>query len=119
MSQHPTVKLRLGNETVHIDVKLAPLVRLLNDQKFLTVESCQEYWPGLAFIEFAFTGDAEEFLDVAQRNYRVELETFNEAADDERLSRRVRLLVVFPTADIPRLVKAFKKRQGIREEAEE
>jgi hypothetical protein len=41
-----------------------------------TCQCCQEKWPGLAFIEFPGTFEVVEFLAVAQRDYKVQLETF-------------------------------------------
>jgi hypothetical protein len=72
----------------------------------VTLQSCQEGWPGLAYIEFANTEDVEEFLNKAQRHYRIEVENWDEGEDDT-LSIRVRLLVIFSTADIPHLIQAF------------
>jgi len=47
-----------------------------------------------------------EFLNVAQREYKVELETWDEGAGGVH-AIQVRLLVFFPTKDIPHLVKTF------------
>jgi hypothetical protein len=103
---HKTVDVKIGAHTVPIDEVIAPLIALLNRRRMVTLQSCQEGWPGLAYIEFASTDDVEEFLNVAQRHYRVEAETWDEGEDDT-LSIRVRLLVIFPKADIPMLIKAF------------
>src|SRR6516162_2405054 len=104
---HKTVDVKLRQHgTVPIDEEIAPLIASLNRRRMLTLQSCQEGWPGLAYIEFASSFDVEEFLDVAQRHYRVEVETWDEGEDD-KLSIRVRLLVIFPTADIPQLIQAF------------
>jgi hypothetical protein len=48
------------------------------------------------------------FLDVAQRDYKVEIETWDEGQDGEH-SIAVRLLVFFPTRDIPYLLKQFRR----------
>ena len=107
---HKTVDVRLGRlGTVPIDEEIAPLIASLNRRRMHTLQSCQEGWPGLAYIEFASSFDVEEFLNAAQRHYRVEVETWDEGEDDE-LSIRVRLLVIFPTADIPMLTEAFSRR---------
>jgi len=103
---HPTVRVQVGRVKADIDELLAPLVKLLWQRGLVTYQSCQERYPGLAEIEFAGTDDVEEFLEEAQRLYRVEVETCDEGAGGE-LAVRVRLLVLFPTADIPRLVRAF------------
>jgi hypothetical protein len=104
---HPTVLVSRGE--VEIDEKLAPLIRLLWARGINTNECCQEDRPGTAYIEFPGTGDVEKFLNVAQKRYRVELQNWNEGVGGE-LSIRVRLLVYFPTRDIPRLVKVFTRR---------
>jgi hypothetical protein len=111
--KHPTVKVKCpwrDGEPVPIDVKLAPLIRLLWACNILTYQCCQEQHPGLACIEFPGTLEVCEFLDVAQRNYKAELETWDEG-EEGRLSIVVRLLVFFPTKDIPWLVEAFEKHK--------
>jgi hypothetical protein len=111
---HDTVKVHcswLGGCDIDIDVKLAPLIRRLWDLAIETNESCQEARPGEACIEFPGTSDVEDFLSVAPRNYKVDLETLDAIKDGKR-HIRVRLLVYFPTKDIPRLVKAFAAVEG-------
>jgi hypothetical protein len=65
--KHKTVKVSRGE--VDIDVKLAPLIRLLWARGIETYECCQECRPGEACIEFPGTADVVEFLYVAQREY--------------------------------------------------
>src|SRR5262245_32284945 len=101
---HKTVKVSRGE--VDIDEKLAPLIPLLWKAGIETNQCCQEERPGLACIEFPGSAEVEEFLFVAQRRYKVEVETWNEG-DNGELSIGVRLLVLFPAKDIPQLVKAF------------
>ncbi len=114
--QHETVPVKppaalagyLGRKPLPIDAKLAPLVRLLWARGILTEQCCEERWPGLAWIVFPSTSEASEFLYVAQRDYRVDVDTWNEG--EERDGGRVpcvQLYVAFPTAEIPRLVEAF------------
>jgi hypothetical protein len=97
----------LGRRPIDIDAKLAPLIRLLWSRDILTMQSCQEYKPGLAMIEFPGTVEVMEFLEVAQSDYRVELETWDESEEDGQYAIIVSLHVLFPTKDIPRLVEAF------------
>jgi hypothetical protein len=104
--KHPTVKVSRGE--VDIDVKLAPLIRLLWAHGLDTCQCCQEERPGLACIEFPGTAEVCEFLFVAQRPYKVELETWDEGEGGEQCIV-VRLLVFFPAKDIPTLVRAFTK----------
>ena len=101
---HKTVTVSRGE--VEIDEMLAPLIRLVWAAGIQTSQCCQEERPGEAYIEFPGTGEVEEFLDVAQKNYLVELERWDEGARGVH-SYRVRLLVFFPVKDIPRLIKAF------------
>ena len=111
---HDTVKVNcpwLGGCDIDIDVKLAPLIRRLWDLTIQTNECCQEARPGEACIEFPGTSDVEDFLTVAPRNYQVGLETSDGIKDGKR-HIRVRLLVSFPTKDIPRLVKVFAAVEG-------
>src|SRR4051812_28387709 len=99
---HQTVRVSVrGFLTADIDVKLAPLVKLLWKAKVSTCECCQEYYPGLASIEFPGTSEATRFLDVAQRNYKVELESVDEAFcyEDGRQAVCFRLLVLFPVLE--------------------
>ena len=93
---------------IDIDEQLAPLIRLLWKHGVDTCQCCHEYRPGEACIEFPGTKDVCQFLYVAQREFKVELETWDERENGQH-SIVVRLLVFFPTNDIPRLVKAFKK----------
>ena len=76
---HPTkwVKHPLDGP-IEIDVRLAPLIRLLWQRGIETNECCQEFNPGLACIEFPGTTEAMEFLEVAQEDYRVEVEKWDE-----------------------------------------
>jgi hypothetical protein len=112
-TRHKTIDVKIGGHTIPIDEDIAPLIALLNRRRMVTLQSCQEGWPGLAYIEFDSTDDVEEFLNVAQRHYRVEVETWDEGEDDQ-LSIRVRLIVIFPTADIPLLTEAFSRRSKRR-----
>ena len=107
MSKHKTVKVKYGDEVLNIDAKLAPLLPLLWDEDIETCQCCEEYRPGEACIEFPSTGEVMEFLDIAQRPYKVELETWDDGAEGMH-AIQVRLLVFFPTQDIPQLVKAFQ-----------
>ncbi|HKI38191.1 MAG TPA: hypothetical protein VKA46_40430 [Gemmataceae bacterium] len=104
--KHKTVKVKLGDEEIDIDAKLAPLITLLWAEDIETCQCCEEYRPGEACIEFPSTGEVMEFLNVAQREYKVELETWDEGAGGVH-AIQVRLLVFFPTKDIPHLVKTF------------
>jgi hypothetical protein len=116
VSSHPhdTAKVHcpwLGGCEVDIDVQLAPLIRRLWDLTIETNECCEEARPGEACIEFPGTSDVENFLAVAPRSYQVNLETSDGIKDGKR-HIRVRLLVYFPTRDIPRLVKVFAAAAG-------
>ncbi len=103
---HPTVKVSRGE--IEIDVKLAPLIPLLWARGLETNQCCQAYRPGEACVEFRSEFDVMEFLNVTGgRRCKVETETWDEGENGEH-SFVVRLLVFFPTRDIPRLVKAFK-----------
>src|SRR4051812_28525653 len=57
-------------EALDIDVLLAPLIRELWRLEIETEQCCQEEWPGLASIVFPGTGEATDFLWVAQENYK-------------------------------------------------
>ena len=113
MANHKTVKLKLGRRTVDIDEKLAPLILQLWDLDIVTEQCCQERYPGLAQIAFPSTFEAACFLNVAQRNYWVDVETWDEGDFDEHSEHafRVNLFVLFPTADILRLTETFKNYQ--------
>lgn len=107
MSKHRTKKVKLGSESFDIDAKLAPLVPLLWKCGIETDQCCEEEHPGLASIDFPSTADVERFLAVAQRPYKVELQTADHGEDGEH-DVRVRLIVFFPAREVPDLVKAFK-----------
>src|SRR5262249_36209620 len=105
--KHKTVKVKFEGRTLDIDVKLAPLLPLLWAEDIETCQCCEEYRPGEACIEFPSTGEVVEFLDIVQRPYKVELETWDDGAEGVH-AIQVRLFVFFPTQDIPQLVEAFK-----------
>jgi len=116
MSNHKTVKLKppsdlaplLGHRAIDIDAKLGPLIRLLWAAGLPTEFSCEEYWPGLAWIAFYGTQEVEAFLGIAQRDYKVEGKSWDATGRSRRGPFfRVQLSVSFPAADIPYLVKAF------------
>jgi len=92
---------------VEVDALLAPLVRLLWRRNVETLGCCREHAPGLASIEFPGTLEVEEFLEVAQEDYQVEVEKWDEG-EGGRHGFCVRLLVLFPTADVPKLVARFE-----------
>jgi hypothetical protein len=110
--KHPAVKIRCPfmRGRIEIDKLLAPLMPLIWARGMETLQCCQESRRGLAEIEFENAPDVEEFLDVAQRLYKVEAETWEEPRIDEsgKQHYRVRILVRFPTKDIPQLVKSFE-----------
>jgi hypothetical protein len=104
---HETVKVKVGKWKADIDVLLAPLIEAIWKIGIYTYQCCQESHAGLAEIEFPGTAEVEQFLQIAQRYYIVHVETRDEG-DDDRVSIGVRLLVLFPTLDIPYLVERFK-----------
>jgi hypothetical protein len=108
--QHKTITLQWHGQPLDIDEQLAQLMPLLWERDIETNRCCQERYPGLAWIEFHSTDDVMEFLEVAQREYKVEVETWDEG-EDGRLAIMVSLVVLFPTADIPRLVEAFEQAE--------
>jgi hypothetical protein len=73
-----------------------------------TVQCCQDERPGTACIEFAGSGDLEMFLNIAQRDYKAEVEQWDEGGDG-RCSFRIRLLVFFPIGDVACLLQAFNE----------
>ena len=87
---------------------LPPLMSLLRKAGIETVQCSEEERPGAACIEFAGSGDVEMFLNIARREYKVEVEQWDEGGDG-RCSFRVRFLVFFPIIDIPCLVQAFEE----------
>ena len=112
---HETVKVEgcpftEEGEALDIDVLLAPLIRELWRLEIETEQCCQEEWPGLASIVFPGTGEAADFLWVAQENYKAELETWDDGEDGEHCIQ-LNLRVNFPTADIPRLVQLFARAE--------
>lgn len=116
MSGHKTVKVSRGE--VDIDEKLAPLIRLLWQFGIHTCQCCQEYRPGEACIEFPTPWEVTAFLNIVGREYKVETEIWDEGEDGQH-SFVVRLLVFFPTKDIPRSVKAFRAYAAEKRRREE
>jgi hypothetical protein len=115
---HRTTKVKHpSGKNVDVDELLAPLISLLWVRGLTTYSFCQEEKPGLACIEFAGSSDVEEFLAVAQQDFHVQIETWDEG-EWPRHAIRIRLLVLFPTLAIPALTEQFKtatpkrKRKG-------
>jgi hypothetical protein len=50
--------------TAEVDEELAPLILALWKRNIHTRNSCQENFPGIAWIEFPTTFDAKDFLDL-------------------------------------------------------
>jgi len=115
--RHPTVKVRSPWGRLNIDEKLAPLLCLLWRAGLQTNQCCQEVRPGLAEIEFAGSADAENFLYLAQRPYVPKLEIWDEHEEGDKLRflPRIRLLVRFPSADIPALIQEITARIASQE----
>jgi hypothetical protein len=93
---------------IPVDIELAPLMPLIWAYGINAKLCCQERFPGIAEIDFPCAYEVSEFLTVAQREYEVVVETSDEIEDDGRHNYSVRLMVRFPTSDIPALVDAFK-----------
>jgi hypothetical protein len=111
---HPTKKVRHpSGENIEIDELLAPLVKLVWARGLTTYSCCQEEKPGLACIQFAGSGDVEQFLFVAQQDSHVQVETWDEGEETIR-SIRVRLLVLFPTKAIPAITKRFEEAPAMQ-----
>jgi hypothetical protein len=113
---HKTVRVSIG--TVNIDEKLAPLIPLLWAQGIRTCQCCQEERPGKASITFADLDNALKFLNVAQREYPVVVETRDDGEGGE-LHMVGRLLVLFPADDIPQLIEAFTTTTEDEDEEED
>ena len=104
--KHKTVKVSRGE--VEVDEGLAPLIPLLWAVGIETCQCCQEYLCGQAGIVLPTLPAAMKFLNIAGREYRVEVEAWNEGK--RGCPRFVcNLLVYFPLKDVPRLVSRFKK----------
>jgi hypothetical protein len=106
MTKHHAVTV--SHDAGATDGQLAPLIGLLRARGIEPCSWCPECRPGEACIEFAATADVEEFLDLAQRPYRVMVEAVDEGQDG-RLVMHVRLLVLFPTRHIPRLARVLAR----------
>ncbi|HKB35676.1 MAG TPA: hypothetical protein VKD72_04430 [Gemmataceae bacterium] len=90
--------------------KLDPLMPLVWAIGIETLLHSQDERPNQACIEFAASGDAEMFLNLVRRNYKLGVEQWDEGGDGEH-AFRVRLLVYFPISDIPGLMEAFADHQ--------
>jgi len=104
---------------IPIDKKLASLIRLMWNCGIETFSSCQEDRPGLAMIGFLNTVDIETFFFVARRAYFLDAAAFyTEDEEGNCVNCQCFLSIYFPTADIPRLVKAFtiseRERQAVK-----
>ena len=62
--KHKTVRVRVGKISAQIDVLLAPLIKMLWQNKIMTSNSCQENRPSIAWIQFPTPFDAINFLNV-------------------------------------------------------
>lgn len=62
--EHEQVTVQVGDREADIDKAIAPLIEELWKADIDTVMSCQENEPGIIWIEFAETYDAERFLNI-------------------------------------------------------
>src|SRR5262245_12701217 len=64
MPVHKQVPIQWGIRRAEVDEGLAPLILALWRAGIDTVNSCQENRPGVVWVEFASTFDAERFLSL-------------------------------------------------------
>ena len=63
-TEHKQVKIEWQDMTTEVDESIAPLILALWQAGIDTYNSCQENKPGVAWVEFASTQDACEFLNL-------------------------------------------------------
>lgn len=66
-SRHKQLLITWGGQETEVDEELAPLILGLWKRGIVTVNSCQENQPGIAWIEFLTAEDAAAFLDLVAR----------------------------------------------------
>jgi hypothetical protein len=63
-TRHPQVPIAWRGRYAEVDAEMAPLILLLWMAGIDTINSCQENFPGIAWVEFRTTRDAKRFLDL-------------------------------------------------------
>jgi hypothetical protein len=61
--KHRAVRVKVGPQKAEIDKGLAPLITAIWEANIHTVMSCQETWPGIAWIQF-LPGELAAFLNL-------------------------------------------------------
>ena len=72
---HETVRVEFGEREVDIDVEIAPLITEIWKTGMLTVNSCQENKPGIAWIQFVMPAMANDFVNIVAGPYSEELDS--------------------------------------------
>lgn len=73
---HKQVKIKIANQDVEVDEKLAPLLQALNDLEISTFMSCQSNVPkGYVWIMFVSAADVEAFLNIVADEYNSDPES--------------------------------------------
>jgi hypothetical protein len=62
-TRHKQVEVEWRGMRAEIDEELAPLILALWKAGIVTLNSCQENFPGIAWIQFLSANDAEKFLN--------------------------------------------------------
>jgi hypothetical protein len=134
MKTHKQIRVKVGSTVAQIDKGIAPLIREVWNAFIETEESCQGK-DGNAFIHFTDVPDFKKFMSVVAaseevadgpwsdlylRAFRCDPEKegswmFHLDIDDRRVDREEPPTIefgvglIFPSKDIPELVKRFKK----------
>lgn len=66
-SKHKTVIVEVGDHRAEIDEGIAPLITAIWEAGIVTMMSCQETAPGIAWIEFDSVDDLASFLNIVAR----------------------------------------------------
>jgi hypothetical protein len=65
--KHEQVVVKVGDFEAEVDVELAPLIKELAKANIVTVVSCQENRPGVAWIMFLSVDDLAEFVNIVAK----------------------------------------------------
>lgn len=99
MINHATKFIKVGKRSANIDLKIAPLVKLLWELDIDTCNSCEENRPGVIWIEFFSSYDAEKFVNIIAKYDDPETTIKNEPWTS--LYRRITNGHSNPDADVP------------------
>ena len=99
-TEHKQVEISHNGVTTKVDEGLAPLLLAIWEKGIDTCLSCQENFPGIAWIMFTTAFDAERFLNLVFVYNR-----------KKPFWETISVSIRFPITDIPLIMKRLKRHE--------